>query len=57
MYNYDEIPEITGFHKLEIENVCRISSMLEKMMDVSFFKRLSLIVGTKEESKNIFNVL
>ena len=47
MYNYDEMPEMTGFHKLEIEKVCRISTMLEKMMDVSFLKeRLSLIGGT-----------
>ncbi len=47
MYNYDEMPEMIGFHKLEIEKVCRISTMLEKMMDVPFLKeRLSLIGGT-----------
>jgi predicted nucleotidyltransferase component of viral defense system len=47
MYNYNEMPEVTGFHQLEIEKVCRISTMLEKMMDVPFLKeRLSLIGGT-----------
>ena len=47
MYNYDEMPEMTVFHQVEIEKVCRISTMLEKMMDVSFLKeRLSLIGGT-----------
>jgi predicted nucleotidyltransferase component of viral defense system len=41
------MPEVTGFHQLEIEKVCRISTMLEKMMDVPFLKeRLSLIGGT-----------
>ena len=41
------MPEITGFHKFEIEKVCRISIMLEKMMDVPFLKdRLALIGGT-----------
>ena len=47
MYNYNEMPEVAGFHQLEIEKVCRISTMLEKMMDVPFLKdRLSLIGGT-----------
>ncbi|MBE0524673.1 MAG: nucleotidyl transferase AbiEii/AbiGii toxin family protein [Methanosarcinales archaeon] len=47
MYNYNEMSEVTGFHQLEVEKVCRISTMLEKIMDVPFLKeRLSLIGGT-----------